>query len=114
MTTVTLSCGKNGLLKKCEANGHACFSKKGTDIVCSAVTALLRTTMEVLSHQKDVFLIADTSTRGSLTFSVEVKDNSVLTEACLKYAADFLRDGCRWIAEAYPANLTYNEILAEA
>ena len=112
MTVITLSCGKNGVLKKCEANGHACFSKKGTDIVCSAVTILLRTSMQVLSHTEDVSLIAETSTRGNLAFSVEAKDENLETEIRLKYVADFIRNGIGSLAKDFPENVSFYEVEA--
>ncbi|MBQ0052349.1 MAG: ribosomal-processing cysteine protease Prp [Treponema sp.] len=109
MTTITLSCGKNGVLKNCKANGHAGFSKKGTDIVCAAVTVLLRTAMEVLSHTENVSLIADASARGNLAFSVEVNGESLETEARLKCTADFIRDGIKRISTEYPENVSFQE-----
>ena len=113
MTVVTLSYGKNGVLKKCEANGHACFSKKGTDIVCSAVTILLRTSMQVLSHMENVSLVAETATRGNLAFSVEAKDENLETEIRLKYAADFIKNGIGSLAKDFPDNVSFREIKAE-
>lgn len=109
MTVVTLSCGKNGVLK-CEANGHADFSKKGTDIVCAAVTILLRTAMQVLSHTDDVFLAADTSTRGNLAFTAEAKDGNPKAEIRLEYAADFIRDGIKSLQKEFPENVKFSEI----
>ena len=101
MTSITLSYGKNGVIKKCHANGHANFSKKGTDIVCAAVTVLIRTAMQVLSHNEDVLLIADASARGNLSFSVE--------EAQLKCIGDFLRTGILALTKEFPENVILTE-----
>lgn len=109
MTVVTLSCGKNGVLK-CEANGHADFSKKGTDIVCAAITILIRTTMQVLSHTDDVFLTADTSTRGNLAFTAEAKAENPETEIRLEYAADFIRNGIKSLEKEFSGNVKFLEI----
>lgn len=109
MTFITLSYGKNGVIKKCQANGHADFSKKGTDIVCAAITILVRTAMQVLSHNEDVFLIADASSRGSLSFSVEVKTENPETEAQLKCIGDFLRTGILALTKEFPKNVILME-----
>ena len=109
MTVVTLSYGKNGVIKKCQANGHAGFSKKGSDIVCAAVTVLIRTAMQVLSHNDDVFLIADASSRGALSFSVEAKTESPETEAQLKCIGDFLRTGIKALTKEFPENVIIME-----
>ncbi len=108
MVSVTLTCGKNGVLKKCKANGHADFSKKGTDIVCSAVTILLRTAMQLLSHMENVNLTADASSRGKICFSVEqeeVKTESPEMEIRLQCIADFLKNGIASIQKEYPDNV---------
>ncbi len=109
MTAVTLLTGKNGVLKKCQANGHAGFSRKGSDIVCSAVTVLLRTAMSVLSQNKSITLNADTSSRGNLAFCAEVKKETLETEALLKYTADFLREGITSLVKKYPENVSFTE-----
>lgn len=113
MTAVTLFTGKNGVLKKCKANGHADFSRKGSDIVCSAISILLKTAMQFLSRNKDVTLEADTSSRGNLAFCVEVKKSSLETEYCLKFTADFLRVGFNSLSKDYSKNISFEEI-AEA
>lgn len=109
MTVVTLSCGKNGVLK-CEANGHADFSKRGTDVVCAAITILIRTAMQVLSHTDDVFLTADTSTRGNLAFTAEAKAENPKAEIRLEYAADFIRNGIKSLEKEFPENVKFSEV----
>ena len=111
MTAVTLFTGKNGVLKKCKANGHADFSRKGSDIVCSAITILLKTAMQFLSRNKDVTLEADTSSRGNLAFCVEVTVDKPETEFCLKYTADFLREGFKTLSKEYPQNVSFTEVV---
>ncbi len=111
MTAVTLSTGKNGVLIKCQANGHADFSRKGSDIVCSAITILLKTAMQFLSRNKDVTLEADTSSRGNLAFCVEVTVDKPETEFCLKYTADFLREGFKTLSKEYPQNVSFTEVV---
>jgi len=110
--SVTLTYGKNGVLKNCKANGHADFSKKGFDIVCSAVTVLLRTAARLLSHMENVTFVADASSRGQLFFEIcpkidvlEDTKESLETKVRLKCIADFIQDGIHSIQDEYPENV---------
>ena len=101
MITVVVCLGSRGNLVSADASGHAHKGRPGTDIVCAAVTILLRTTMAVLS-KPDVspVLEATTAGRGSLAFRV-----SAFTEAdipLLQYAAAFLQEGLSSLAGEYP------------
>jgi hypothetical protein len=109
MTYVTLFSGKNGVIKKCEANGHAGFSKKGSDIVCSAVTILLRTAMETFSQVETVTFDADTTARGKLSFFLEADDGNPFVEARLKGVSDFLRNGLKSLSEEFPEYVFFDE-----
>ena len=68
--------------------------------------------MQVLSHTEDVSLIAETSTRGNLAFSVEAKDENLETEIRLKYVADFIRNGIGSLAKDFPENVSFYEVEA--
>ncbi|MCR4821702.1 MAG: ribosomal-processing cysteine protease Prp [Treponema sp.] len=109
MTSITLSYGKNGVIKKCQANGHAGFSKKGSDIVCSAITILIRTAMQLLSRNENVLLISEPSKRGELSFSVEAKSENPETETQLKCIGDFLRTGFLALTKEFPENVILTE-----
>jgi uncharacterized protein YsxB (DUF464 family) len=45
---------EDGCLRSFEASGHAEAARKGRDIVCAAVTTLLRTTGRLLAAQTDL------------------------------------------------------------
>ena len=105
MTAVTLSYSKNGMIRKCQANGHAGFSRKGQDIVCSAITVLIRTAMQVLSHTENVILLTDDLVRGSLSFTVEVKADDSETVTRLQCIGDFLRTGILALVKEFPENV---------
>ena len=62
MTAVTLVKAKDGSVLKCKALGHAGFAESGKDIVCSAVTVLMRTAIQVLSDTSGIEFDTDTST----------------------------------------------------
>ncbi|MGI5070067.1 ribosomal-processing cysteine protease Prp [Treponema pectinovorum] len=109
MTSITLLTGKNGVLRQCKVNGHACFSKKGSDIVCASVTFLVRTALQLLSQTEGVCLDVDTSSRGNLAFCVEERGNNPEVETCLKYTAKILKVGFVSLSEEYPKNVSFCE-----
>ena len=102
MTIVLLERSKTGVLLSCKAEGHAGFAKSGSDIVCSAITVLIRTTMQVLSETDGIKLKADTTNRGFLSFCVTVDSFSEKTETVLSYAGDFLETGLKSLMNEFP------------
>ena len=60
MTTITLVKARSGLSISCKALGHSGFAKSGEDIVCSAVTILMRTALQVLSQASGIDFETDT------------------------------------------------------
>lgn len=109
MTDVALERGKSGAFLSCKAEGHCEFAAKGSDIVCSAVTALLKTAMQVLSETSGVIVKADTASRGNLAFSVEVQKAEPETEPRLVCVADFISRGIGSIAAEYPQHVQLRE-----
>lgn len=109
MTTVTLVCGKDGAFRSCEAAGHAGFAAKGSDIVCAAVTILLRTAADVLLGMDGVTVRADTAGRGELAFAV-VRAAAEKTER-LVCTADFLERGLRSLQSEYPQFVRLQKIV---
>ena len=105
MISVLLTCGKDGTLASCRAQGHAYFAEKGGDIVCSAVTVLLRTTMQALSETEGIFVRADASERGSLDFDVSAESAPAESRAALVYAGRFLEAGLASLVREYPLNV---------
>jgi uncharacterized protein len=105
--TVALVLGKSGNLVSADASGHAGAGKRGTDIVCAAVTVLLRTALTVLGSrskpQGSLSVEAKTAGRGSLAFCV-----TAFTEAdipLLAFAGMFLVEGLGSLATEYPDNI---------
>ena len=105
MISVLLTCGEDGALASCRAQGHAHFAERGGDIVCSAVTVLLRTTMQALSEAEGVFVRADASERGSLDFDVSAESAPAESRAALVYAGRFLEAGLASLVREYPRNV---------
>ncbi len=91
----------------CEAKGHSGFAPEGSDIVCAAVSVLLRTTAQVLLEFLGEAVEIDSSVRGRLSFSVDKKIDG---ETCrLVYAADFLRNGIKTLQLEYPGHVFLQE-----
>ena len=98
---------KRGSLRYCSSSGHAFFARKGSDIVCAAVTTLLRTTLEVLESVEDIKVTADLASRGKLVFNVGHNDLvSIDSLNKVIFAGDFLEIGMQRLAKEYPKNVT--------
>ncbi len=117
MITVVVTRGSRGNLVSASASGHAGMGKRGTDIVCSAATILLRTTMTVLAGKagknsgSTPVTEVKTAGRGELAFRVTVFAEADIP--LLQYAADFLLEGLSSLAGEYPEALGLKELLEE-
>ena len=89
----------NGILKTCKALGHAGAGKKGTDIVCAAVSVLMRTAVRTLSGRKGLTIRCDAPEPGFLFleagYTAEGKE-------FLSATGVFLTEGLTSVAEEYP------------
>lgn len=110
MIEVLLVCSSEGCIKSCKASGHASFAAKGKDIVCAAVSSLLRTAIQVLEKTGGITVITETPSRGNLAFCVEEKDLSAETTEWLKCTAEFIRSGISSVSEEYPDNVRLREL----
>ena len=95
----------NGVLRACKAFGHAGAGKAGTDIVCAAVSVLVRTALITLSGRKGITIQGGAPERGQLwletDYDAEGKD-------FLFAAGVFLIEGLKSVAQEYPQNCTLN------
>ena len=78
------------------------FAAKGTDIVCAAVTSVVRTAADVLhSADGDTASVSITApARGQLVF--RAAEQCSISVELLKYTADFIQKGIERIAGEYP------------
>ena len=104
MIQVLLECSEKGLLQTCVAEGHANYAPKGSDIVCSALSCLLRTVLAQLQSVKTLKLKTEILDRGMLAFSVEEFSNE--DEFLLKYASDFLKTGIGQLVQEFPNHIS--------
>ena len=104
MIKVLLECSEEGLLQNCLAEGHADYAPKGNDIVCAALSCLLRTVLTQLKAKKTLIVKTQIPNRGMLAFSVEefTKDDEFL----LKYASDFFLFFISQLVEEFPKHIS--------
>ncbi len=113
MTSVLLKRSKQGVLLGCNAEGHAGYAGRGYDIVCSAVSVLLRTAMQVVQALPGIQLDSDVSRRGSLSFAVNTSQLDKKNLAELIFAGDFLQTGLGSVAKEYPEYLELTTVTIE-
>lgn len=106
MITVNLVLEQDGTLVSVVAKGHALQGSFGTDIVCAAVSVLLRTTLAVLDGSSPVLQV-ETAGRGSLGITVMACNESDFP--LLRYAGLFLQRGIAGLAAEYPASIEMQE-----
>ena len=91
----------DGVLRACKASGHAGAGKAGTDIVCAAVSVLMRTALGTLSDRKGIKVRGGAPNPGLLwleaDYDAEGKD-------FLFAAGVFLVEGLSSIAREFPQN----------
>ncbi|MCL2184717.1 MAG: ribosomal-processing cysteine protease Prp [Treponema sp.] len=95
----------DGTLRSCKVSGHAKAGKKGGDIVCSAVTVLMRTALRVLSNRKGIKLSGGAPERGQMQLEA---DYDAEGKDFLFAAGVFLIDGLSSVAEEFPQNCKLN------
>ena len=101
MIQVDIVLDEAGLLRSCRVNGHAGFGKKGSDIVCAAVSVLTRTMIKVLSEKKDITIRGCIPGQGN--FQMEA-DYAVEGREFLAAAGAFLLEGLQSVAGEFPDN----------
>ena len=101
MIRVTVLLGADGLLRKVTADGHAGFGSAGTDIVCAATTALLRTAAKVLEEHDGIEMTGSATGPGSLSFTITSIDPS--SRGWLAGVGGFLMRGIGDLHDEYPA-----------
>ena len=91
----------DGVLRVCNASGHAKAGKAGTDIVCAAVSVLIRTACSVLSNRKGIIFSGGAPEKGRLWLEVDYEAEG---KDFLFAAGIFLTEGLKSIAREFPDN----------
>ena len=103
MIRVEILRDSRGRLISCSAEGHAGFDRRGSDIVCAAVSSALRTVQSLLDEDLGVTLETDAPDRGVLAFHVKAFKE---TERCfLEHCGAFLVKSIELTAGEFPDNV---------
>ena len=102
MIEIEVVVGKDGTLKACKASGHAGAGKTGSDIVCAAVSVLMRTAFSVLSNQEGVVVQCDALVPGQMYFEAGYEDKK--GKDFLFTTGVFLLYGLKSVAREFPKN----------
>ena len=90
---------QTGTLRACKAAGHAGAGSSGTDIVCAAVSVLMRSALRVLSGRKGITVWGDAPEPGLLWLEA---DYSAGGRDFLTAAGEFLLEGLKSVAKEFP------------
>jgi uncharacterized protein YsxB (DUF464 family) len=99
MIKIDVACDEAGLLRACKVQGHAEAGSAGVDIVCAAVSVLLRTALRTLSGRKGVMVRGGAPERGLLWMEA---DYTAEGREFLAAAGAFLVEGLKSVSEDYP------------
>jgi uncharacterized protein YsxB (DUF464 family) len=94
-----------GLLRACTMRGHAGAGKQGSDVVCAAVSVLIRTTLRVLADTPGLVVRGEAPERGSLWMEADYTPEG---KDILSMAGLFLIQGLKSVAEDYPGYCKMN------
>ena len=90
---------ENEILRSCKAGGHAGAGKTGADIVCAAVSVLMRTAVRALSNRKGITVRYEAPEPGLLFLEA---DYTAEGRDFLFAAGVFLLEGLMSVDEEYP------------
>jgi len=92
---------KDGVLSSCKAAGHSGAGRTGNDIVCAAVSVLMRTVVRTLSGREGITIRCDAPEPGFLNLETGY---SAEGKQFLFAVGEFLVNGLESVAEEFPEN----------
>jgi uncharacterized protein YsxB (DUF464 family) len=102
---IKLVLDEEGLLKVCSMNGHSGMGQAGDDVVCAAVSVLIRTALRVLSDKPGVTIRGAAPERGALWMEADYTPEG---KNFLFAAGLFLTEGLKSVEEDYPGHCKIN------
>ena len=112
MITVTIWRTKTGFIRRFQALGHAGYAPAGTDIICSAITAITSTAIGSL---QDIAGISPEAEMEDGLISCRIPDTVFMTKEQLRATSIILESmvlGCRQIEHSY--GRTYVQVREKA
>lgn len=103
MIRVQVSLYPDGCLKRFAASGHARAGREGQDIICAAVTALLRTCARLLSGQPDLKVSGNAPEPGEMQLFLHDPPGDRLE--WIRGITDFLLSGVQDLKAEFPEKL---------
>jgi uncharacterized protein YsxB (DUF464 family) len=94
-----------GLLRSCRVRGHAGAGKAGGDVVCAAVSVLVRGALRSLSGRRGIEVRGAAPERGFLWMETACTAEG---KEFLSATGVFLAEGLKSVAEEYPGHCTVN------
>jgi len=95
----------DGTLRACKAAGHSGLGKTGTDIVCAAVSVLIRTAYGTLSGRNGISVRYGAPEPGNFWLEIDYNADG---KDFLFAAGAFLIEGLRSVAQEFPMNCRMN------
>jgi uncharacterized protein YsxB (DUF464 family) len=98
---IKLALDEAGLLRGCDIQGHGGTGSRGADVVCAAVSVLIRTALRVLADRPGIEIRGEAPERGSLWMEADYTPEG---REFLSMAGLFLTQGLKSVAEDYPGH----------
>jgi len=92
---------EEGVLRACRASGHALSGVAGADIVCAAISVLLRTILNTLSNREGIKVRSGAPEKGKLWLEADYEEAG---KGFLYASGEFLINGVASVAKEYPQN----------
>jgi uncharacterized protein YsxB (DUF464 family) len=105
MITIDMVVDEAGILRSCAVSGHAGAGKRGGDIVCAAVSVLMRAALRTLSGRKGIVVRGDAPRRGVFWMEADYTGEG---RDFLAAAGAFLAEGLESVSREYPGCCTMN------
>jgi uncharacterized protein YsxB (DUF464 family) len=99
--SIEVSLDRGGMLRSCRVTGHANAGRKGEDIVCAAVSTLVRTACRCLSGREGIVISGGVPLEGRGQFFIETGYTEPGRDF-LDAVGCFLIEGFRGVAGDYP------------
>jgi uncharacterized protein len=101
--TIEIKQDERGCIRNCNVEGHSFLAQPGSDILCAAVSVLLRTAHRVLYADKGIGFKGSEPESGKMSFTIKwIPEIKVLR---VQGISDFLMRGLKDLAAEYPDKL---------
>lgn len=103
MINIAIKQDERGCIRNCNVEGHSFLAKPGTDVLCAAVTVLLRTTHRILYVDKGIGFKGSARESGKMSFTLKWIPEVKVSR--MQGISDFLIRGLKDLEAEYPGRL---------